>query len=909
MEDNNMKKRSWKTRALAVALSLLLLCRPEGLAGLTAYAAEDTGSQETTDGSASQDAEVGELKLVYGDEALADADAMVLMLMGDGFAAEDQDKFYEAAEDTAANIMACSPYDEFADVIKIYALGVVSNESGITGENATTVAEVSGDKKDTYFGSSFWTSGSERLLYPSEEGQAKGYALQETYCPDADFIGYLANSTKYGGGGGDFCIASLNDNSLDMMLHEMGHTIAGLADEYYVSNYAGEYANLTAESDPSLVSWSRFIGKNGVGVYAWGNSTSGYYVPSNNCKMQFLSTQDKHYEFCEVCKEEIRKALCKKSNITKLFFQTYADSLLSGDPVDMREYFIIRKGSETTTGDTLGEALTLTYYDAEGNALASAPGEAGDYTVTADFAGNETFDACTQTGEYTIEDPVYITISVDDKEWDGTPAEVTFDTELEYDRYTVEYLGEQYYTSSKIRCYEASMDSGEPETYNVKQYYYNTKDDSISGEVTSTSTAAPSDPADYMVTITLFDEDGAEIASQSAYYSINIAATSIVDNNDYKYYGAQDGCTNQTILVMGEGFTADEQDKFLALAGEFADSILSTEPFKEAQVYFNFTALSCISWESGIGRGSAKDTMFGLYYDDEGTVQNLSAAKSVANYLYYRQNPYTSNVLVIVNDENVTEVSESTNRSWYPSVIYASADEAGMAYAAGTLLNELTGEDLDYIPETEEDKEKLRDELIDTLTLAYAWSPVITSRAYDERYVANGDTAFDLSDTFHLYVYAYSENTGEDVYLEDPEEVPFDLTYYTDVDGKPGEALDGAPSKPGTYHVLAVTANAEYDEDWGCGWVYFERDDDYYDILEGRGWTTYTILQYGDADEDNAVTAEDALKILKSVVKLETLTEQQTVLADVNFDEKITAVDALLVLKYVVGLVKAFEAS
>ena len=56
------------------------------------------------------------------------------------------------------------------------------------------------------------------------------------------------------------------------MLHELGHTVADLADEYFAgASYAHEYANMTAESDPEKVKWSRFIGKNGIGVYEYDN--------------------------------------------------------------------------------------------------------------------------------------------------------------------------------------------------------------------------------------------------------------------------------------------------------------------------------------------------------------------------------------------------------------------------------------------------------------------------------------------------------------------------------------------------------------------------------------------------------------------------------------------------------------
>ena len=263
---------------------------------------------------------VGELELVYGNTDLSDEDAFVLLMFGDGFTENEQDKFYKEAKKTANYIMQTSPYDEFEDIIKIYALGTISKESGARGESSSTWEEAQADKKNTYFESTFWTSGLDRLLCISSEGEKKGNILKAEYMPYADYNVYIVNSRIYGGSGGDHCVASLNIESLEIMLHELGHTVANLKDEYYAFIYEGEAANLTQESDPAKIRWSRFIGKNGVGIYTYGNADTGWYIPHKSCKMQYLGNQ---YPFCEICKEELRKAFCRGSDITKMFFQTF----------------------------------------------------------------------------------------------------------------------------------------------------------------------------------------------------------------------------------------------------------------------------------------------------------------------------------------------------------------------------------------------------------------------------------------------------------------------------------------------------------------------------------------------------------------------------------------------------------
>lgn len=192
--------------------------------------------------------------LVYGDENLADEDAFVLLVFGDGFTANQQQKFFDEAKKTADYLMETSPWDEFADTIKIYALGVVSNESGAKADQAINQEQADNDTRDTYFGSSFWSGGMQRLLTISREGAQKAKELTTTYLPTADFNVIIVNAETYGGSGGNTCVASLNSESLEMMLHELGHTTAKLADEYFAgASYAAEQPNMTAESDPEKV--------------------------------------------------------------------------------------------------------------------------------------------------------------------------------------------------------------------------------------------------------------------------------------------------------------------------------------------------------------------------------------------------------------------------------------------------------------------------------------------------------------------------------------------------------------------------------------------------------------------------------------------------------------------------------
>ena len=65
----------------------------------------------------------------------------------------------------------------------------------------------------------------------------------------------------------------------------------------------------------------------------------------------------------------------------------------------------------------------------------------------------------------------------------------------------------------------------------------------------------------------------------------------------------------------------------------------------------------------------------------------------------------------------------------------------------------------------------------------------------------------------------------------------------------------------------------------------------------------YKIIKVGDVNGDGRVTAKDSTQILKYVVKLIDLNDEQKNAADINKDGNVTAKDSTLILKHVVKLI------
>ncbi len=288
-------KQKWPGRICAVMVFLVLswLC-------LLPCEAADSGERDTW-------------RFLAGNASVQDKDACVFVILGDGFREEEQGSFFTEATRTAEYILATSPYRENRELFKFYGVFEASEESGVRGDTATSLQEALADKRDTFYHSSYWTDGVQRLLALPEEEEKKAQLIAGQFVPEVDFCIVLVNAETYGGSGGEVCVASLHADAMEIVLHELGHTIAGLGDEYWpgVSGVT-ETPNTTAESDPARVPWAELVGENGIGVYPLGDESTGWYKPSKDCKMQTLG---KEHDFCAVCKAALTNAFLQHSNV------------------------------------------------------------------------------------------------------------------------------------------------------------------------------------------------------------------------------------------------------------------------------------------------------------------------------------------------------------------------------------------------------------------------------------------------------------------------------------------------------------------------------------------------------------------------------------------------------------------
>lgn len=233
-----------------------------------------------------------------------------LVILSEGYQEVELNQFISDATAFSNDMFSQSPFLEYANYFNVYAIKVPSNESGADHPGtATDVSEPLIPVKyvDTYFNATYDAYGFHRLLYYELDGNSANNteAIINTVLannfPIYDLALIIVNSSEYGGTGGEFPISYNGTYGSEIAIHELGHSLFNLKDEYYPGDLlAAEAVNMTQETDPTLVKWKNWLNTNNVGIYPYATSgnAASWNRPHQNCKMRYLDVP-----FCSVCKE------------------------------------------------------------------------------------------------------------------------------------------------------------------------------------------------------------------------------------------------------------------------------------------------------------------------------------------------------------------------------------------------------------------------------------------------------------------------------------------------------------------------------------------------------------------------------------------------------------------------------
>ena len=188
------------------------------------------------------------------------AEKVDLLLLGDGYAAAEVDRFHDDARRLVAALFATPPFRERRGDFNVRAVDRASEDSGVDRPS-------DGVYRRTALGMTYDIFGSERYALTLDNRAVREAAAQAPY----DLLVILMNDAKYGGGGiyNLFATTATRSGSAEyVFVHELGHHMASLADEYYTSEVAYDTAspivepwepNITACRERSCLKWRDLV--------------------------------------------------------------------------------------------------------------------------------------------------------------------------------------------------------------------------------------------------------------------------------------------------------------------------------------------------------------------------------------------------------------------------------------------------------------------------------------------------------------------------------------------------------------------------------------------------------------------------------------------------------------------------
>ena len=226
--------------------------------------------------------------------------------IAEGYTEEEMDIFLNDVGIANEALFAHEPFKSLKDRFEVVAVKAVSEESG-TSEPANRIW------RRTALGSHFNTFYNDRYLTTANLRQLHDLLAGIPY----EHIIVLVNTSHYGGGG------ILNSYNLSMthhpkfrpvVVHEFGHSFAGLADEYAQENepipmYPADVEpwekNITTKVD-FRGKWENLIREEKAGFFEGaGYSLNGVYRGCEDCRMR----TNENPEFYPVCRQAITEVV------------------------------------------------------------------------------------------------------------------------------------------------------------------------------------------------------------------------------------------------------------------------------------------------------------------------------------------------------------------------------------------------------------------------------------------------------------------------------------------------------------------------------------------------------------------------------------------------------------------------
>ena len=233
-------------------------------------------------------------------------DCIDVAIVAEGYTAAELPVFYKDASNAVAAIFSHEPFGSMRGRFNFRAVGLESKDSGVSEPSK-------GLWKDTALHSSFSTFYTDRYLTTLRIKDLHDALAGVPY----EHIIILANTDSYGGGGiyNSYTLTTAHHRKFrPVVVHEFGHSFAGLADEYFYDDQFETYypadcepweQNITTMFDFAS-KWQDMLGKDGVSVLEGGGYQSkGVWRACEDCRMRTNEARG----FCPVCRRAIERMI------------------------------------------------------------------------------------------------------------------------------------------------------------------------------------------------------------------------------------------------------------------------------------------------------------------------------------------------------------------------------------------------------------------------------------------------------------------------------------------------------------------------------------------------------------------------------------------------------------------------
>ena len=315
-----------------------------------------------------------------------------LVFLGDGFTRDQQNDYNARVDEAVKAFLGAHPIQALHSAFNIHRVNVISPESGTDKFAKCGASTNTGDSdvaRTTAMDSGYCNGGTGsvyRCMGTSNPALAQGFAAN---APEDDIVIVLVNDGGHGGCAfGPLTFLTLTSNFAGIVVHELGHAMFNLADEYrYDSDdtYTGaepSRVDITISTSRENLKWADLVlpgtsvptqnqapncGKDAdlpdrnvdadlIGTFEGANhNRCGIFRPQYDCRMR-----ENDQEFCAVCRRKIIRDLVPKLNDDRAVF--FTNLLIRDDedpwPRGNGEIYLnydLHAGSQTVSGRWPGD--------------------------------------------------------------------------------------------------------------------------------------------------------------------------------------------------------------------------------------------------------------------------------------------------------------------------------------------------------------------------------------------------------------------------------------------------------------------------------------------------------------------------------------------------------------------------